>query len=287
MSAKEKVLSVGIDLGTSQSAIATSAGERHVVDSFVGWPVDMVAKKVLKKPVLIGAEALENRTMLDLHRPLEQGLIKEGSEKDLAAVKEILGHLISLATDGEKEGKVRAVVGVPAETMRVNKQQLRQILRGTVDSLIIVSEPFAVAYGIDQLLHSMIIDIGAGTTDFCVMKGRYPTLLDDPEQGPAARQLWDDAQKMLREVLQKNWFRPKAVIGFWPANAVGDDIRLFTGEDRSEDLATFFTLRQQLSKQKDKPNLALADFVAPVGTPDYIGGFVVTAGLWLAVLSFV
>ncbi len=111
------------------------------------------------------------------------------------------------------------------------------------------------------------------------MKGRYPALLDDPERGPAARQLWDDAQAMLREVLQKNWFRPKAVIGFWPANAAGDDIRLFTGEDRSEELATFFTLRQQLSKQKEKPNLALADFVAPEGTPDYLGGFVVTAGL--------
>jgi len=111
------------------------------------------------------------------------------------------------------------------------------------------------------------------------MKGRYPALLDDKEQGLAARQLWDDAQKLLAEVLQKNWFRPKAVIGFWPANAVGDDIELFTDESRSEELAKFFTLRQQLSKQKDKPNLALADFVAPVGTPDYIGAFVVTAGL--------
>jgi 5-methyltetrahydrofolate--homocysteine methyltransferase len=111
------------------------------------------------------------------------------------------------------------------------------------------------------------------------MKGRYPQILESEEQGPAARQLWDDAQKMLREVLQKNWFRPKAVIGFWPANAVGDDIRLFTGEDRSEELAMFYTLRQQLSKQRDKPNLALADFVAPEGTPDYVGGFVVTAGL--------
>ena len=111
------------------------------------------------------------------------------------------------------------------------------------------------------------------------MKGRYPAILESEEQGPAARQLWEDAQKMLREVLQKNWFRPKAVIGFWPANAVGDDIRLFTGEDRQEELATFYTLRQQLSKQKDRPNLALSDFVAPVGTPDYVGGFVVTAGL--------
>ena len=175
MSAKSNLLSVGVDLGTSQSAIATSAGDRHVVDSYVGWPVDMVAKKVVKKPVLIGADALENRSLLDLHRPLEQGLIKEGSEKDIAAVKEILGHLIGLATEGDKEKKTRAVVGVPAETLRVNKQQLRQVMRGMVDALIIVSEPFAVAYGIEALLHTMIIDVGAGTTDFCVMKGRYPT----------------------------------------------------------------------------------------------------------------
>ena len=69
------------------------------------------------------------------------------------------------------------------------------------------------------------------------------------------------------------------MIGFWPANSVGDDIRLYTDDSRSEELATFYTLRQQLGKLKDKPNLALADFVAPVGTPDYIGGFVVTAGL--------
>ena len=111
------------------------------------------------------------------------------------------------------------------------------------------------------------------------MKGRYPALLDDPEQGPAARQLWDDAQNMLREVLQKNWFRPKAVIGFWHANQVGDDIRLYTDEDRKEQLATFFTLRQQLAKSGGKPHMALADFVAPEGIADYVGGFVVTAGL--------
>ncbi len=175
MSAKDKVLSVGIDLGTSQSAIAASDGGRHLVDSYVGWPVDMVARKVVGKSVLIGTEALENRTLLDLHRPLEQGVIKEGSEKDIAAVREILGYLIAQARGDDGDRKVRAVIGVPAETMRVNKQQLRQILRGTIDGLMIVSEPFAVAYGIDALLHSLIIDVGAGTTDFCVMKGRYPT----------------------------------------------------------------------------------------------------------------
>ena len=199
MSAKSQILSVGIDLGTSQSAIATSADARHVVDSYVGWPVDMVAKKVVKKPVLIGADALDNRSLLDLHRPLEQGLIKEGSEKDIAAVKEILGHLIGLATEGDKEKKTRAVVGVPAETLRVNKQQLRQVMRGMVDALIIVSEPFAVAYGIEALLHTMIIDVGAGTTDFCVMKGRYPTEEDQRTLTKAGDSVDDLLAKLIDE----------------------------------------------------------------------------------------
>ena len=199
MSAKEKFLSVGIDLGTSQSAIAASNDTRHVVDSYVGWPVDMVARKVVKKAVLLGEEALDNRAVLDLHRPLEQGLIKEGSEKDLAAVKEILAHLIRLAVADDRERRVRAVVGVPAETMRVNKQQLRQILKGTVDSLMIVSEPFAVAYGIDALLHTMIVDVGAGTTDFCVMRGRYPTEEDQRTLTKAGDSVDDLLAKLIRE----------------------------------------------------------------------------------------
>ena len=174
----DEVLHVGIDLGTSRSAISASNGERFVVDSFVGWPLDMVARKVLKRDVLIGHEAVANRTMLDLHRPLERGLLKEGSDKDVEAVRELLRHLLRLV--GVNGGKitpanVRAVVGVPAAALRTNKQYLRNAMKGIVDSLLIVSEPFAVAYGLDALLHTMIIDIGAGTTDFCVMKGRYPT----------------------------------------------------------------------------------------------------------------
>ncbi|RMH22133.1 MAG: hypothetical protein D6696_04045 [Acidobacteria bacterium] len=171
------VLHVGIDLGTSRSAVSASNGQRHVVESYVGWPVDMVARKVLKQDVLIGTPAIENRTMLDLHRPLERGLIKEGSEKDLEAVKQLLDHLIELAAGGKRKAKsqVRAVVGVPAEAMRVNKQQLANTLKGSVDALMIVSEPFAVAYGLDALLHSLIVDVGAGTTDFCLMRGHFPT----------------------------------------------------------------------------------------------------------------
>ncbi|HXE25187.1 MAG TPA: vitamin B12 dependent-methionine synthase activation domain-containing protein, partial [Roseiarcus sp.] len=107
------------------------------------------------------------------------------------------------------------------------------------------------------------------------LKGRYPALLDDPEQGAAARALYDDAQAMLRRVIEERWFEPRAVVGFWPAAQAGDDIHLFADERRASPIATLFTLRQQLSRRDGRPNLALSDFVGP---RDYVGAFVVTAG---------
>ena len=111
-------------------------------------------------------------------------------------------------------------------------------------------------------------------------KGRYPSLLDDPERGEAARTLYEDARAMLKRIVEERWFTPKAVIGFWPANSIGDDIALYNGESRNERIATLHTLRQQLQKRDGKANLALADFVAPKesGKADYVGAFVVTAG---------
>jgi 5-methyltetrahydrofolate--homocysteine methyltransferase len=111
------------------------------------------------------------------------------------------------------------------------------------------------------------------------LKGRYPAILQDERQGEAARALFDDAQAMLKKIIAEKWFVPRAVVGFWPANAVGDDIALYKDEGRAEELAKLFTLRQQLSKRDGKPHMALADFVAPAGTADYLGAFVVTAGI--------
>ncbi|MGN7867842.1 methionine synthase [Paracoccus sp. 22332] len=110
------------------------------------------------------------------------------------------------------------------------------------------------------------------------LKGVYPRILDDEKQGEAARNLFRDAQDMLARIVDGQWFRPRAVVGFWPANAVGDDIRLFTDDSRATPLDTLHTLRQQVTKRGDRPNVALSDFVAPEGRPDYVGGFVVTAG---------
>jgi 5-methyltetrahydrofolate--homocysteine methyltransferase len=113
------------------------------------------------------------------------------------------------------------------------------------------------------------------------MKGRYPKILEDEKQGEAARQLFADARDMLAKIIDEKWFAPKAIVGFWPANAVGDDVRLFADDSRRDELATFFTLRQQLAKRDGRPNVALSDFVAPQdsGKGDYVGGFVVTAGI--------
>ena len=113
------------------------------------------------------------------------------------------------------------------------------------------------------------------------LKGRFPAILQDATYGAEARQLYEDAREMLDHIVAERWFTPKAVIGFWPANAVGDDIHLYTGESRTEKLATFHGLRQQLVKRDGRPNTCVSDFVAPTasGKPDYIGAFVVTAGM--------
>lgn len=202
MSDTNEVLCVGIDLGTSRSSVSASNGERQVIDSYVGWPLDMVARKLVRKPVLVGREALDHRSMLDLRRPLERGLIKEGSEKDKAAVRELVNHLLSLTgvkPKSKNRPKVRAVVGIPAGALRGNRQRLRDAMEGVTDSLMIVSEPFAVAYGLETLLHAMVIDVGAGTADFCVMKGRYPPEEDQRTLTSAGDSIDEQLANLIRE----------------------------------------------------------------------------------------
>ncbi|MDA8433523.1 MAG: MamK family actin-like protein [Nitrospiraceae bacterium] len=171
---KDDVLFVGIDLGTSRSSISASNGKREWIESFVGWPKDFIAAQVVGKPVLFGAEALDNRLSLDICRPLEHGVIKEGINRNDEAVKEIIRHLIELA--GPDSGqKIHAVVGVPADTLKVNKLAIRKAVAESVHSLMVVTEPFAVAYGMNLLNNAMVIDIGAGTTDLCIMHGTIPS----------------------------------------------------------------------------------------------------------------
>jgi len=110
------------------------------------------------------------------------------------------------------------------------------------------------------------------------LKGSYPAILTDPNRGEVARNLFEDAQAMLKRIIEEKLLQPRAVCGFWPANRLGDDVILYSNESRSEKREVFYGLRQQAAKDNNRPHLCQFDFVAPEGHDDYLGGFAVTAG---------
>ncbi len=113
------------------------------------------------------------------------------------------------------------------------------------------------------------------------LHGKYPQILEDNVVGEAARDLFKDARTMLARIIDEKLLTAHGVIGFWPANRDGDDIVLYTDENRDQERARFHGLRQQMSKRGDSANYCIADFVAPIesGIPDYLGTFAVTAGV--------
>jgi 5-methyltetrahydrofolate--homocysteine methyltransferase len=115
------------------------------------------------------------------------------------------------------------------------------------------------------------------------LAGHYPAILDDPTVGATARNLFGDATALLERIVRERLLQARGVFGFFPANSVGDDIELYADEDRREARAVIHTIRQQMVKPPGRPNMALADYVAPrtSGVPDYIGAFAVTAGIGL------
>ena len=169
----ENILHIGIDLGTSRSAVAASNGKQKWVESYVAWPKDFVAQKMLGEDVLFGEEAVSNRLSVELVRPLENGVIRDGTERDEEAIRALIHYLIEQVNPDDGQ-QIHAAVGVPAEALKVNKIAIRDAVREYADALMVVSEPFAVAYGEGTLNHALVIDIGAGTVDFCVMHGTMP-----------------------------------------------------------------------------------------------------------------
>jgi 5-methyltetrahydrofolate--homocysteine methyltransferase len=107
------------------------------------------------------------------------------------------------------------------------------------------------------------------------MRGRYPGILDDPKLGKQARELFDDAQSLLDQIAAKDLLVARGVHAFWPANSTGDDVQLYTNDERSEKVATFYFLRQQMQKPVGQANHCLADFISP-RSKDYLGGFAVS-----------
>lgn len=173
---------LGIDLGTSRTSITTSTGMRETVWSYVGYAKDHVAKKKFGgREVIYGKEAVENRLALNLIRPLAGGCIKsrEGRDTDemKRALKDLVQHAVGLAKV-PTGSTIFAVIGAPAEASVQGKAALLEAASTCVDSVIICSEPFAVAYGLDFLDDTLVIDIGAGTTDLCRVHGCMPSPQD-------------------------------------------------------------------------------------------------------------
>lgn len=193
---------LGIDLGTSRSALVSSNGVEKVVLSVVGWPKDLIARQVLKQDLLFGRDVLKHRMSLNFSFPLERGVIKE-DEQDRAMAKELLKHLVS-SIAAPPGAKVYGVIGVPAKASVENKQIVSDIAGSLMDYAAVISEPFAVAYYAGKLENSLIIDIGAGTIDICRMHGTVP----DEEDQITLYKGGDHIDRVFQEALKSSY--PKA-----------------------------------------------------------------------------
>ena len=167
-------LLLGIDLGTARTAVMSNRRLQEIMESVVGYPRDIIGVKILNRTQVIGQEAITRRAYMDLHHPFKDGLLKEASEKDLEAARELIRHAIALAEPRPGE-RVCGIIGVPARASVANKGQILKVCEGLMDVSMVVSEPFMVAYGLGMLENSIIVDIGAGTIDLCAMQGTVPT----------------------------------------------------------------------------------------------------------------
>ena len=182
----------------------------------------------------------------------------------------------------DRAGRAERTPSISIEAARTNPTPVDFTLPATQPSFLGVR-----AFDPDSL--SQLAELIDWTPFFAAweLKGSFPAILDSPETGAAARRLLADAEAMLGRIVDKKLLQARGVVGFWPANAAGDDIELYADEMRVEVLARLHTLRQQMEKQPGRPNQALADFVAPrsSGVADYVGAFAVTAGIGAAELA--
>ncbi len=176
---------VGMDLGSYKTAVLTSEGRRAFLPTVIGRPKDDLSRRLLKSEAVFGKAAIEGHHSLELIRPLAHGRLKfhapgTGDAKGLKdettqreSVSLIVQHALGLVGI-TADANAAVVIGVPALACSESKELIVEIASRTCRSVMVVSEPFAVAYGLDQLSGAVVVDIGAGTTDICALSGIYP-----------------------------------------------------------------------------------------------------------------
>ena len=178
---RDNALFVGIDLGTSRASVSASNGVREVVPTYVGYPKDNISEELLGSEPLFGDMALKHRLSVELIRPLAHGVIQTNGEAGknvyLTAAQQLVRHLLESVRPDPPQS-VYCGIGAPARASIASQRILINAAKGILDAVMIVSEPFAVAYGLGVLDQALVVDIGGGTVDLCRLHGTLPAKED-------------------------------------------------------------------------------------------------------------
>jgi 5-methyltetrahydrofolate--homocysteine methyltransferase len=236
----------------------------------------------LEVPLLIGgATTSKVHTAVKIEPHYEHGVVHVlDASRAVGVVSELLSERREAFKQSVAEGHAQVRAKRAAATARANLLTLDAARQNRAALAFVPSEPLQPGVNEGSVSVASLRRYIDWTPFFHAweLRGVYPRILEDERVGSHATELLRDAEAILDEIVANDRVHPTGVVGIFPANSVGDDIAIYQDESRSSVLATLHGLRQQVARSGGRPNLALADFVAPVGTPDWVGAFAVTTG---------